>query len=101
MGAVSSELHMDLSRYYELQHPLALAPPPAAGPTPLHLATPPGTTPLHLAPPPLDHFLDGAPPQTAAVSDQHLEEVYKERSEVTQRGRSLVMDCCNIIRARR
>lgn len=61
------ELHMDLSRYYELQHPLALAPPP-------------GPAPLHLAPTPLDHFLDGAPPQTAAVSDQHLEEVFKERN---------------------
>lgn len=68
---------MDLSRYYELQHPLALAPAP-----------PPAPAPLHLAPPPLDHFLDGAPPQTAAVSDQHLEEVFKERSEVTGRGRS-------------
>lgn len=89
---------MDLTRYYELQNPaddlrlgeaqfddpLALAPPPAC-PAPLHLATPPACP----APPslttPLDHFLDGAPPQTAVGSDQHLEEVFKERSEVIAR----------------
>ena len=98
---MSTELHMDLTNYYELKTRPAL--PPLTGtalaPPPSTLAPPPSTLlrgghPLRPSSSssssrqntiPDDALLDGAPPMTALIggdgrmNEQHVEELYREK----------------------